>query len=301
MAELDRRRFISSTAAGVAGLIACAQSGGNTAPWPRISPERENEMARIPIALQVYSVRDEAAKDLAGVLAKVAAMGYEGVEFAGLYDHSPADVRKMLDENGLKCAGTHIGLDTLLGEQLEASLETHQTLGNKFPIVPGLGEQYRNSADAWKKTAGIFNELAEKLKPHGMRTGYHNHSIEFQAMDGEIPWDVFFGNTVDDVVMQLDTGNAMSGGGDPVAILEGYPGRATTVHLKPYSPSLAKENPHAGFRPAIGEDETPWEKVLELCETTGGTEWYIVEYESDKYPPMEAVEKCLQALKAMGR
>ena len=301
MAELDRRRFISGTAAGVAGLIAAAQSGGNTAPWPRISPERENEMARIPIALQLYSVRHEAAEDLAGVLTKVAEMGYEGVEFAGLYDHSPADARKMLDDNGLKCAGTHIGLDTLLGDQFEASIEMHQTLGNKFPIVPGLGEQYRNSADAWKKTAGLFNELAEKLKPYGMRTGYHNHSIEFQAMDGEIPWDIFFGNTVDDVVMQLDTGNAMSGGGDPVAILEKYPGRAATIHLKPYSPSLAKENPHAAFRPAIGEDETPWEKVLGLCEAQGKTEWYIVEYESDKYPPMEAVEKCLQALKAMGR
>jgi sugar phosphate isomerase/epimerase len=301
MNGIDRRRFFTTAAAGAAGLITTAQGRGKAAPWPRISPERENGMARIPIALQVYSVRHDAAKDLAGVLAKVAEMGYEGVEFAGLYDHSPADVRKMLDDNGLKCTGTHIGLDTLLGDQFDKSIEMHQALGNKFPIVPGLAEQYRNSADAWRKTADLFNELADKLEPHGMRTGYHNHSIEFQPMDGQVPWDVFFGNTKDAVVMQLDTGNAMSGGGDPVAILEKYPGRAGTIHLKPYSPSLAKDNPHAGFRPAIGEDETPWERVLGLCEEQGGTEWYIVEYESDKYPPMEAVEKCLQALKAMGR
>jgi sugar phosphate isomerase/epimerase len=301
MREMDRRCFISGAAASAAGLIASAQGRGQAAPQPRISPERENEMARIPIALQVYSVRHDAAEDLAGVLAKVAEMGYDGVEFAGLYDHSPADVRKMLDDDGLKCAGTHIGLDTLLGDQFEASIEMHQTLGNKFPIVPGLPENRRNSKQAWLDTAKLFNELAEKLKPHGMRTGYHNHSIEFQPMEGELPWDTFFGNTVAEVVMQLDTGNAMSGGGDPVAMLEKYPGRATTVHLKPYSPSLAKDNPHAGFRPAIGEDETPWEKVLGLCEEQGGTEWYIVEYESDKYPPMEAVDKCLQALKAMGK
>lgn len=301
MSVLDRRRFLTGAAAGAVGAVASAQSWCKAAPWWSISPGKENEMARIPIALQVYSVREEAAKDLAGVLAKVAEMGYEGVEFAGLYDHTPAEARKMLDDNGLKCAGTHIGLNTLLGDEFEKSIEMHQTLGNKFPIVPGLGEEYRNSAEAWRKTADLFNELADKLAPYGMRTGYHNHAIEFKPMDGQIPWDVFFGNTKPEVVMQLDTGNAMSGGGDPVSILEDYPGRAGTIHLKPYSPSLAQENPHAGFRPAIGEDETPWEKILGLCEAAGATEWYIVEYESDKYPPMEAVEKCLQALKAMGR
>ena len=73
------------------------------------------------------------------------------------------------------------------------------------------------------------------------------------------------------------------------------------MHLKPYSTVAGKDDPHAGFKPVIGDDDTPWAEVFELCETAGGTEWYIVEYESDAYPALEAVELCLKNLKAMGK
>ena len=259
-------------------------------------------MPKIPIAVQLYSVREDAAADLPGVLNAVADMGYDGVEFAGYYGHSAEDIRKLLDDTGLEVAGTHVGLDTLLGDEFAKSVEFHQAIGNAYPVVPGLGAQYTESRDAWRKTAGIFNEIADKLAAYDMQTGYHNHHTEFTPLDGEEPWDTFFGNTHDSVIMQLDTGNAMHGGADPVPYLRRYPGRATTVHLKPYSPSLKTEaDPHGGFRPCIGEDETPWEELLTLCETSGGTKWYIVEYESDKYPPMEAIDLCLQALRKMGR
>ena len=108
-------------------------------------------MGNIPIALQLYSVRDDAAKDLAGVLSAVAKMGYDGVEFAGFYGHSAEDVRKLLDDNGLKMAGAHVGIDTLLGDELEKSVEFHRTVGNQYLIVPGLGEKWRSSTDAWKE------------------------------------------------------------------------------------------------------------------------------------------------------
>jgi len=255
----------------------------------------------IPIAVQMYSVREDAAADLPGVLARIADMGYDGVEFAGYYDHSGPDIRKMLDDTGLVCCGTHSRIDTLLGDEFGRTVDLHQTLGATRPIVPGLSAEYTQSADAWRKTAGIFNEIAAKLKAHGMQTGYHNHHTEFTPSDsGELPWDIFFGNTVDDVIMQFDTGNAMFGGGEAIPFLKAYPGRARTVHLKSFSPSLVSgDNPHAGFGPAIGEDETPWAELLEACETVGGTEWYIVEYESDKYPPMEAVDICLRNLRNM--
>jgi sugar phosphate isomerase/epimerase len=300
MRNMDRRRFFGAVGAGAAGIMAAQRLAQAALVWP-ISPERETKMARIPIALQLYSVRDDAAKDLPGVLKAVAKMGYEGVEFAGYYGWSGTDLRKLLDDNGLRCAGTHIGLETLQGAEFEKSVEFHKTIGNKFPIVPGLAEEYRSSREAWLKAAEVFNELADKLAPLGMRTGYHNHNIEFQPLGGELPWDTFFGHTKQAVVMQMDTGNAMSGGADPVPFLERYPNRAATVHLKPYSASLAKQDPGAGFRPLIGEDELPWADIFRLCETTGGTEWYIVEYESDKYPPMQAVDLCLQKLKEMGK
>lgn len=250
-------------------------------------------MAKIPIGLQLYSVREDCAKDLAGTLASVAKMGYEGVEFAGYHGHSAEDIRKMLDDNGLKCCGTHTGINTLLGDELEKTVEFNKTIGNKFLIVPGLHGEYTESRAAWTKTAGIFNEISAKLKPLGMWTGYHNHFTEFQELDGEMPWDTFFGNTVQDVVMQLDTGNCMHGGADPVPFLSRYPGRALTVHLKEYASGYDKA--------LIGDGDTPWDVVFDLCESKGNTQWYIVEQESYAFPPLECVDKCLQNLRAMGK
>jgi sugar phosphate isomerase/epimerase len=250
-------------------------------------------MKQIPMALQLYSVKEDCARDLPHVLEEVAKMGYVGVEFAGYHGFSAKDLRRMLDDLGLKVAGAHVGLDTLLGDELQRSIEFHQIIGNQFLIVPGLAESRRNSRAAWLNTAQLMNEIAEQLAPHGMRTGYHNHHIEFQPMEGELPWDIFFGNTVPAVVMQFDTGNALHGGAQARAFIERYPGRATTVHLKEY-----KADDEAAL---IGEGSVPWPEIFSLCETVGGTEWYIVEYESNAYPPLESVARCLANLRAMGR
>lgn len=250
-------------------------------------------MARIPIALQLYSVRHDCERDLPGTLEAVARMGYEGVEFAGYYGRSAKELRQMLDDLGLVCVGSHLGLDALLGDALPATVDFNRTLGNRFLICPGLPAERRNSRAAWLETARLFDEIAARLEPENMVTGYHNHHIEFAPMDGELPWDTFFGNTRQDVVMQLDLGNALHGGADPVPFVERYPGRAVTVHLKEYS--------HTNDKALIGEGEVRWADVFHLCETVGGTEWYIVEQESYAYPPLECVERCLQALRRMGK
>ena len=250
-------------------------------------------MANIPIALQLYSVREDCERDLSSTVKAVAEMGYDGVEFAGYYGRSAKELRSIADDLGLKVAGTHIGLDTLLGDELKRTVEFNHILGNRFLIVPGLAESRRNSRSAWLETAAVFNEIAAKLEPEGMQTGYHNHNIEFTPMDGQMPWDTFFGNTRADVVMQLDTGNALHGGADPVPLLERYPGRATVVHLKEFS----KTNDVA----LIGEGEVRWDDVFRLSETTGGTEWYIVEQESYAFPPLECVDRCLKSLRKMGK
>jgi sugar phosphate isomerase/epimerase len=251
-------------------------------------------MAKLPIGLQLYSVREDAARDLPGVLSAVSKMGYEGVEFAGYYGHSAADIRRMLDDNGLKCCGTHTGLDTLLGDKLPATIEFNQTIGNPFLIVPWLPEERHNTKEALLATAQLMNEISDRVQPHSMRTGYHNHTFEFHPMaDGELPWDIFFGNTRPEVVMQFDTGNAMHAGAEAPPFLRRYPGRATTVHLKEYSST----NDQA----LIGEGEVDWKTIFDICENTGGTQWYIVEQESYAYPPLECVDRCLQALRAMGK
>lgn len=258
-------------------------------------------MARVPIGLQLYSVREDCKNDLPGTLEKVAKMGYEGVEFAGYYDYSACDLRKMLDDNGLTCCGSHLGINAFLGDEFAKTAEFNAILGNPYLICPGLPGEYTASRDAWKKTADLFDELSAKARLVNAWVGYHNHHTEFTALDGEMPWDTFFGNTPQDVVMQLDTGNALHGGADVTPFITRYPGRALTVHLKPYSTEAAKQGEHAGFRPLIGDDSVPWETIFNLSETIGGTRWYIVEYESDLYPPLEAVERTLKILKDMGK
>lgn len=275
--NLSRRTFLKTTATSIAA--ACAVGSGCDGQL-KLGKSKRN----IPLGLQLYSVRAECQKDLPATIKAVVDIGYQGVEFAGYYDYSAKDIRKLLDDNGLKCCGTHAQLDTLLGDNLSKTIEFNKIIGNKYLIVPSLDQKKYSSAEGWKNAADMFNELAEKVEPHKIQVGYHNHSHEFKPVDGQVPWDIFFGGTRKDVIMQFDTGNAMQGGGDAIPYLKRYPGRAVTVHLKEYSAT----NKNA----IVGEGDIPWEELLNLCETIGGTKWYIIEEEKDVYPPLEGVELC---------
>jgi sugar phosphate isomerase/epimerase len=270
--NFSRRQFGAIAGAGLAGVLRAAGR-------------------KIPIGVQLYSVRQLCAKDFPGTLAGVAKLGYEGVEFAGYYDRTAAEVKKMLDDNGLKCCGTHIGVDTLLGDNFARTVEFNQTIGNRYLICPGLPEKYRASREAWRETAKLFTEISQKLKPHKMLVGYHNHAIEFKPLDGENPWDTFFGNAGKDVVMQLDIGHAVHAGADPAAVLKRYPGQAKTVHVKDYSPTKRDA--------LIGDGEVKWKDVLAACRGVASTEWYIIEEESNAYPGLDGIAQSLKKLKAL--
>jgi sugar phosphate isomerase/epimerase len=282
---VSRRDFLKRSAATILTAGAAAELAAKLA--------AADSGRKIPVGLQLYSIRHDCEKDLPGSVKAVAKMGYKGVEFAGYYGRDAKTLRTMLDDLGLKCCGTHTGIDTLLGDNLSRTIEFNKILGNPYLIVPGLPGKYTKSRQAWRDTADLFNEMAEKVKPHGMRVGYHNHTIEFKELEGELPWDTFFSRTRKEVIMQFDTGNAMHGGGDATIYLKRYPGRAATVHLKPFS----KAKPNA----LMGDDELPWPEIFELCETTGGTEWYIIEYESDAYAPMVSVQKSLEVMCRWGK
>jgi sugar phosphate isomerase/epimerase len=249
-------------------------------------------MSAIPVGLQLYSIRDDWAKDQAGTLKAVAAMGYSGVEFFGNFTslYPAKELKARLDDLGLRCCGAHTQFVGLL-DDFQATVERAQAVGNPYLIVPGLPEERRNSVAAWKATAGLFNDLAAKLKPFGIRIGYHNHAAEVQPLDGQIPFDVFFGNTGPDVIMQVDLGHVVHGGADPVAYLKKYPGRAATIHVSEYS-----EDGQA----LVGDRWPHWKEVFAVCETTGKTEWYIVEQETYPFPPLESVRRCRENLRNFG-
>jgi sugar phosphate isomerase/epimerase len=250
-------------------------------------------MADIPIGLQLYSIRDDCKADLPGTLKAVADMGYDGVEFFTYYEFTADEIRKMLDDVGLRCCGVHAKFAGLLDDELARTVEFNQAVGNRFLICPSLPEDRRNSADAWRGTGELFGRIAAEIKPAGLHVGYHNHAVEFAPMDGKPGLDIFLESAGDDVLMQLDLGNALHGGADPIDYLKRYPGRSLTVHLK--------EESATNEQPLIGEGDIDWPAVFEVCESSGGTQWYIVEQEVYPVSPMESVARCLKTLRDWGK
>jgi hypothetical protein len=167
-------------------------------------------MAKIPIAVQLYSVRKDFQADPAGTIKAVAKMGYQGVEFAGYADRSAKELRKMLDDTGLKCCGTHIGIETLLGDEFEEDGRV-QPDARQPSHRPGLPATTPAAARRGCRTA-VCRDRGQ-AGPLKMKTGYHNHHTKFKPLDGEPRGTPSFGNTKKSVVMQYGVGNACYGGG----------------------------------------------------------------------------------------
>src|SRR5258706_8917575 len=168
----SRREILRLTAASAA---AAALAGISVA---------EEKKRKMPIGLEPYSVRNERARTYEPIIEQVGKMGYEVVEFAGYYgwDKKPAALRKLLDDNGLKCCGTHTALATLEGDNLKKTAELHQALGNKFLICPSLRA---SDAQGWMDLAKKFNDISARAKEIGMLAGYHSHGGDFKKVDGK--------------------------------------------------------------------------------------------------------------------
>ncbi|MDR3460521.1 MAG: sugar phosphate isomerase/epimerase [Verrucomicrobiae bacterium] len=278
--KFGRREFLQLSALGIAGaslgLAGCATG--------KMSGQK-----KIGVGLQLYSVRNECKADFPGTLAQVAKIGYRGVEFAGYWGRSAKEVRKMLDDNGLVACGSHTPSEMVLPpDKLKATIEFNQIIGNKFIIVPDMSGATRQ---VWIEKAKVFNYIADELTPLGLSIGYHSHFHDFHEVEGVRPWEVFGENTSPGVILQLDTSNCCDGGADPVTELKKFPGRTRSIHIKPNGGAPDS---------VIGEDKIDWPAVFAICETTGGTQWYVVEHESSQ-APMVAVERTFAVLKKLGK
>ncbi len=300
--NLSRRVFLKTTAIGTAMIMS-----GRTLSFGTEEKKTDDKTRKIPIGVQLYSLRGlgsvsgggfsrfgggrggtrgSIGMEVPAAFEGIKKLGYDGVEFAGFYgyDNRAEDMRKLLDDNGLMACGFHLqGVtpDTMLGDMFQPTVDYNKTIGNKnliFPMLNGQGE------DVWKQTADQFNQIAEKLKPLGMRVGYHNHPQEFQQKIGdEFLYDYFFGKTSKDIIIQLDIGHCLNGGGDPVEVIKKYPGREITVHTKDHGDTAIKD--------VVGDGNVKWKEVLQACKDVGGTEWYIIEEESFQFPGLEGIEK----------
>jgi len=269
---LTRRSFLATATA----VIASAAAKGK----------------RVPVGLELYSVRDEMKKDLFGTVRRVGKMGYEGVEFYSPYfDWTPEyakEVRKVLDEVKLKCWSTHNGANSFNTGNVQKAIDLNGILGSKYVVMASAGKV--EGLDGWKNVAETLTASQSKLKSAGMKAGFHNHQTEFKPIDGKRPMDVLAANTPKDVMLQLDVGTCIEAGSDPVAWIKSNPGRINSLHCKDWS----KEK---GYHVLFGDGVAPWKDIFAAAETTGDVEFYYVEQEGYDLPAFETAEKCLANFK----
>lgn len=222
---IDRRGFIKAVGAGTAGVaLGCSPRSAGTVP-PSSKLDR--------IGIQLYTVRGEMERDFEGTLARIAAIGYKEVEFAGYFGRSPAAVRAVLDRNGLRAPAAHIGTPEVLTKDWEKTIENGKIMGHKYLIVAYLTEDQRRTLDDYRKWADLFNSAGETARKAGTRLGYHNHDFEFTPMEGKLPYDILIERTEPALVtMELDLFWITKGGQNPLAYFDRHPGRFEAVHVK---------------------------------------------------------------------
>ena len=272
--RFSRRTFLSFTAA--APLVAAATG------------------KQIPVGLELYSARNDMEKDLMGTVKAVCQMGYQCVEFYSPYfawkPEYAKEVRKLLDDNNVKCYSTHNGPESYAPAGIPKAMELNQILGAKYIVLASAGSV--KGLDGWKKVADLLNAGNEKFAAAGMHAGYHNHQLEFKRIDGTRPIEVIAANTDKSVMLQMDVGTVVEVGEDPVAWINANPGRIRSIHCKEYA-----RTPGKGYKVLFGDGDAPWKQIFEAAETTGGVEFYLIEQEGSDLPELETVKRCLANFK----
>jgi sugar phosphate isomerase/epimerase len=250
---------------------------------------------QIPVGLELYSVRNALKQDLNGTVRAVASMGYQCVEFYAPYfdwtESQTKDVRKLLDDTGLRCYSTHNDSSYLGPEKISRARDLNLILGCKYVVMASSHE--KAGLDGWKAVADSLNSAAEKLEPSGLKAGYHNHQAEFTPVEGIRPIEILAKNTKASVMLQLDVGTCIEAGSDPVAWIRANPGRIRSLHLKEWSPEAGK-----GYSVLFGEGVAKWKDIFAAAESVGGVEYYLIEQEGSRFPELETAKRCLETFRS---
>jgi len=240
------------------------------------------------VGLQLYTVRDEMKTDFEGTIAKVAAIGYKEMEFAGYFGHSPKDVRAILDKNGLTSPSSHESYDTV-EKKLPETLEGAHVIGQTFLVCPYIDEKMR-TADGYKRVVETFNKVGEASKKAGIQFAYHNHYWEFipdAQLGGKFPYDFLLESTdANNVKMEMDLCWISVAGQDPVAYFKKYPGRFPLVHVKdmkqlPKGAEGPTTNPDKEMpnMTEVGAGVIDWKRIFARA-GKAGIQHYFVEHDS---------------------
>lgn len=233
---MNRRTFIGTT--GAAAVIS------STSPLLWGTPPAHEIKA---LGVQLYTVRAEMKQDFEGTVAGIAKIGYKEVEFAGYFGKTPQETRAIIDKNGLTSPSSHIPMTDLEGKTQEV-IEGAHVIGQKFLVCPYLDAKSR-TADGYKKLAESCNKVGEAAHKAGIQFCYHNHSFEFEKVEGldKLPLDYLLTSTDPKFVkLELDLCWITVAGQDPLAFFNKYPGRIPLVHVKDWVKEGATQDGNIG-------------------------------------------------------
>ncbi len=276
--NFDRREFVALTGAGLATLAMPASMRGCG-----------SEAALLDrVGVQLYTLRSLLKDDFDGTLARVAAIGYREVEFAGYYDRSAAEIRWVLDANGLTAPAAHIPIE-VVRDSWKATLDDAQTAGHSYLVVAWLAEADRGSIADLQRTAELFSSAALEARKRGVTFAYHNHDFEFATVEGRMPYDVLLEECDPAVQFEMDLYWITKGGQDPVDYFQRWPGRFPLVHVKDMTSD--------GKMVAVGEGDIDWPRIF-AARRQAGIRHYFVEHD-EPGDPMESVRVSYQYLKGL--
>jgi sugar phosphate isomerase/epimerase len=282
--KIDERTMTRREALAALGLLAFSAKSALTA--------SAQAPATSGIALQLYTMRDPAKKDLVGTLKKCREMGWEYVQWSGMPPSLTAEqIRAALDEAGLKCIACHTGMEAF-EKDFEKNVKFWKTVGNKDIAPGGMMNDCKKDLQAWLRGCKRLDDLGAKLKEVGMRLSYHNHTTEFQKYPGDdrYPLDILM-DTAKNVNMELDVAWAYAAGISPAEHLLKYYGRCPVIHVK----DIKGKGHKVQFQP-LGQGDVPLKEVI-AAGKKAGVEWFVYEQDGGKGSPFDYAAASYEFLK----
>jgi sugar phosphate isomerase/epimerase len=244
-------------------------------------------MKKIPLSLQLWSLRDDMRADFARTVGEVAKIGYEGVELAGYGNLDVTGVHAALTAAGLKVSGMHVGIGAIRSEP-EKVIGDALLLGARHVTVPWWSPALFVSPAAAEQVGEELNAIGARFRAHGLQLSYHNHAGEFKLLDGRPAFDWILGAAEPrNLAAQVDVYWVQVGGYSPEKFLREQGARVPLVHLKDET--------------ELGLGPVDFDAVFAAVESVGAAEWYIVEQEKYNHPPLESIRRCFEQLKKWGK
>lgn len=279
----DRREFLKFSIAAARRLAASKSEGA---------------AMRRPLGAQLYTLREEAERDLPAVLEAVHKIGYQEVEtYWNVYTHPAAELRRMIADHGLRVPSGHFDY---VG--LESKIEYAKILGVDDMVCPMLPENMWYTLDGFKRAADQLNIWGEKVRQAGMQLGFHNHNYEFRRFGHTTGFETM-AKIADPklVCLEMDCYWIVEAGEDPLRMFERYGNRIQLLHLKdrkPRFPTSQVKDAAAEHFTEVGSGTINWKSILAAAEKNGVKHFYV-ERDSGDLPPMESLRISFQYLQSL--